>query len=114
MDLHVQNLRTGESVALDPDRTLIGTAEHAAVRTADGGPFLAALVVRYPDGWVVHGLSPHRKVRFNRQPLPAGRRATPRPGDVMEVGGERFLFHADAAAGEFPPPPADDARPPAF
>jgi hypothetical protein len=89
MDYHLQNLRTGETVALDPRRTLIGTADHALVRT-EGGPHLAALAVRYPGGWSVRGLSDDPSVRYNREPLPVGRQVAPRKGDLLTVGNERF------------------------
>src|SRR5262245_47430354 len=64
MDYHLQNLRTGETFALSPQRTLIGTAEHATIRTAEGGPYLAALAVRYPSGWALYGLS-NDGVKYN-------------------------------------------------
>jgi hypothetical protein len=38
MDYYLQNLRTGETTPLDRRRTLIGSADHAAVRTADDNP----------------------------------------------------------------------------
>lgn len=109
MDCHLLNVRTGETHPLDPDRTLIGTADHAAVRTASG-PHLAALVVRYPTGWSVHGLSDSSDVTFNRQPLHATQQAAPQPFDVLAVGDELFRFVAEdewtpgAPASTEPPP----------
>jgi hypothetical protein len=108
MDYTLHNLRTDEAHPLDPPRALIGTAPHATIRV-ESGPFLAALVVRYPGGWAVHGLSDDPGVVFNRTPLVVTRRATPWPGDVLVVGADRFRF---AAAGPPDPPPAA-ADPPA-
>jgi hypothetical protein len=103
MDLLLQNLRTGETLALNPNRTLIGSAEYATVRTADAGPYLAALVVRYPGGWVVHGLSDDPAVTFNRGPLRVTERAVPQAGDLFVVRDERYRFMAPRRS---PPPPA--------
>src|SRR5262245_53962637 len=91
MDYSLQNLRTGESFPLDPDRTLIGSAAHALIQ-APGGPYLAALAVRYPAGWAIHGLSEDAGVTFNRVSLRAGERAVPQPFDVLGVGDELFRF----------------------
>src|SRR5262245_48639798 len=93
MDLHLQHVRSGETTKLSPERTLIGTADHATLRTEEGGPYLAALAVRYPTGWAVFGLS-DSGVMFNRQPLRAGQRVTPKRGDLLVVGTERFTFVA--------------------
>jgi hypothetical protein len=92
MEYHLKNLRTGESYALDPRRTLIGNAEHADVRTSDDGPYLATLVVRYPSGWawVAHGLSNDPSVTLNDMPLGADHRFDLQGGDVLAVGDDRF------------------------
>jgi hypothetical protein len=108
MDYHLQNLRTGESLTLDPRRTLIGVADHATVRTA-AGPFLAVLAVHYPAGWAVHGLSDDPAVSFNGEPLGVARQADLRPGDLLEVAGDRFRFAADRD----PDPPLRPDPPPA-
>ncbi|MDB5313199.1 MAG: hypothetical protein JWO38_7401 [Gemmataceae bacterium] len=92
MDYHLQNVRTGEAHSLDAHGTLIGTADHAAIRTRADGPFLAALVVRYPTGWVVHGLSDDPEVTFNRATLGVVQRAVPQRFDVLGVGADRFRF----------------------
>lgn len=111
MDYHLQNLRTGELLPLDPDRTLIGAADHAAVRTGEGSPFLAALAVRYPAGWVVHGLCDDPAVRFNREPLRVPRQVAPRPADLLDVGNDRFRFVPASSGPAGPQPPADPAPP---
>jgi hypothetical protein len=108
MDYHLQNLRTGETLALNPSRTLIGTADHADVRTGDG-PYLAALAVRYPGGWSVRGLSDDPAIRYNRTPLPVGRSVTPKKGDLLVVGADRFSVTTPHAGP--PGPPADDPAP---
>ena len=108
MDYHLENLRTGEAHGLNPNRTLIGTADHAAVRTADGTPYLAAVIVRYPAGWTVHGLSEHPGVMLNRNPLRVGVQAALRPGDLLEVGDELFRFVTPRGASI---PPAEPAPP---
>lgn len=94
MNFQLLNVRTGETYPLDPDRTLIGTADHAAIRTA-GGPHLAALLVRYPAGWVVHGLSDDPDVTFNRQALKVTQQAAPQAFDVFAVGDDLFRFVPD-------------------
>ncbi len=94
MEWHFQNLRTGETHPADPSRTLIGTAGHVNIRTADGTPFVAALAVRYPAGWAVHGLADNPGVRFNGAPLRLTQQAPLRHGDVLEVGEDRLLFSA--------------------
>src|SRR5437763_1840360 len=104
MDYHLQNLRTGETLALDPSRTLIGTAGYADVRTPDG-PYLAALAVRYPTGWAVRGLSDDPAVRYNRELLPVGRCVTPKKGDLLVVGADRFSVTSPHPAPPTPPPP---------
>jgi pSer/pThr/pTyr-binding forkhead associated (FHA) protein len=108
MDFYLENMRTGEQVAVDPNRTLIGNADHATIRTAANGPFLAALIVSYPTGWSVHGLT-DEKVLFNGSPLCVTRQLTPQPDDVLEVCGERFRFVAapDASPDHFPPQEAE-------
>ena len=102
MDFHLHNVRTGETVKLAPDRTLIGTADHATVVTAEGGPYLAALAVRYPAGWALYGLSDDPGVTFNRLPLHAAQRVTPKRGDLLTVGEERFTFLTPRSDPEAP------------
>jgi hypothetical protein len=109
MDYQLQNLRTGETFPLDPNRSLIGSADHAVVRTAGCGPYLAALVVRYPAGWVVHGLCDDPAVRFNREPLRVPRQAAVRPADLLDVGEERFRFVPAGGGPAGPQPPTDPA-----
>jgi hypothetical protein len=91
LDFHLQNVRTGETTKLPPDRALIGAAEHADVVTA-GGPYLAALAVRYPTGWTVFGLSDDPNVKFNRERLGPTQRAIPKRGDLLIIGNERYSF----------------------
>lgn len=69
MDYHLENVRTGETHSLNPNRTLIGLADHADVHTSDIGSYLAALIVRYPSGWTVHGLSENPRAKYNGEPL---------------------------------------------
>jgi hypothetical protein len=110
MDLHLQNVRTGETFKLAPDRTLIGNADHATVRTAAGDVYLAALAVRYPTGWALFGLSAAPEVTFNRRPFRAVERVTPRRGDLLAVGDERFTFVVPGS--ESPPEPPEPIPPP--
>jgi hypothetical protein len=111
MDLHLQNVRTGETYKLSPDRTLIGGADHATVRTAAEDVYLAALAVRYPTGWAVFGLTDEPEVTYNRRPLRAAQRVTPKRGDLLSVRGERFAF---VVPGDGPAPePPDPVPPPA-
>jgi hypothetical protein len=110
MDYHLQNLRTGETHSLNPNRTLIGLADHADVPTSDHGSYLAALIVRYPSGWIIHGLSDNPAAKFNGEPLTIGRQISPRFGDVIEVGEDHFKFMSPrgtaplAALTDSPPP----------
>jgi hypothetical protein len=92
MDYHLENVRTGETHSLNPNRTLIGLAEHADVHTSDLGSYLAALIVRYPSGWTVHGLSENSRAKYNGEPLRAGMQFAPRNGDLIEVGDDQFRF----------------------
>ncbi len=94
MDYHLENARTGETHSLNPNRTLIGLAEHADVHTSEDGPYLAALIVRYPTGWIVHGLSDNLTARYNGTPLRIGVQIVPRFGDRIEVGDEKFIFRS--------------------
>lgn len=94
MDYHLENVRTGESHSLNPNRTLIGYAEHADIRTADPGSYLAALIVRYPSGWIIHGLSDSPALRYNDAPVRVGTRIAPRYGDRLAVGEEQFVFRS--------------------
>src|SRR6266540_525458 len=92
MDYHLQNVRTGEIHSLNPNRTLIGLADHADVHTSDTASYLAALIVRYPSGWTIHGLSENPAARCNGAPLRVGRQVTLRYGDLIEIGDEQFRF----------------------
>jgi hypothetical protein len=94
MDYHLENVRTGETHSLNPNRTLIGLAEHADVRTSDTGSYLAALIVRYPSGWTIHGLSDNPRATYNGEPLRVGMQIAPKNGDILEVGDERFRFRS--------------------
>lgn len=107
-DFHLQNVRTGETLKL-PERALIGTAEHATIATPEDGPYLAALIVRYPTGWAVFGLSDDAAVTFNRQPLLPAQRVVPRRGDLLIVGDERWTFVSPRAEPDAQP--AADAPP---
>jgi hypothetical protein len=102
MDYYLENLRTGDTTALNPNRTLIGTAEHATIRTTENGPFLAALIVSYPNGWSVHGLSDD-KVTFNCKPLRVTQQVTPQSGDLLEIAEDRFRFTAISSSPLDPP-----------
>ena len=98
MDYHLLNVRTRETHSLNPNRTLIGLADHADVHTSDPGSYLAALIVRYPSGWIIHGLSENPAARHNGQPLRVGRQITPRSGDLIEVGEDQFRFVAPSGS----------------
>jgi hypothetical protein len=113
MEFHLQNVRTGETVKLVPDRTLIGTADHAVIRTAEDGPYLAALAVRYPTAWALFGLSDDSTVTFNRQPLRTGQRVIPKRGDLLTIGAERFTFLSPRSQ-PVPAPSADVTAPACF
>jgi hypothetical protein len=104
MDLHLQQVRTGETFKLSPERTLIGAADHATVRTAADGPYLAALAVRYPTGWALFGLSDDPEVTFNRRPFKAVQRVAPKKGDLLMIRGERFTFVAPGTEPAAEPP----------
>jgi hypothetical protein len=111
MDYHLQNLKTGETYSLNPNRTLIGLAEHADVRTSDPGSYLVALIVRYPSGWIIHGLSDNPSAKYNGVALRIGRPIAPRYGDLIEVGEEQFRFMsprgpASTTAMDDSPPPS--------
>ena len=108
MDYHLQNLATGETVKLNPEGAIIGTAEHAAVRTAEGGPYMAAFAVRYPGGWSIFGLSDGEGVTYNRRPLHAGMRVTPKKGDLLVVGEEKFTVLRPGSGADSPPPAATE------
>ena len=110
MDFHLQNVRTGEIVKLPPERALIGAAEHADVLT-DDSPYLAALAVRYPTGWALFGLS-DEGVRFNRRPLRAAQRVTPRKGDLLAIGESRFTFLAPNTAPDDESEAEEEGAPP--
>src|SRR5262249_25735190 len=113
MDYHLQNVRTGETHALNPQRTLIGTAEHATIPTTEAGPYLAALLVKYADGWVVHGLSDDPGVTFNRAPLGVGQQVGLKKGDLLVVGEDRFSIVSPHRT-DAPRPEAPDAPPACF
>lgn len=91
MDLYLQNVRTGETTKLSPDRTLIGTAEHATI-PMESGPYLAAFAVRYTTGWALFGLSDDESVTFNRQPLRPAQRVLLHKGALLTIGDERYTF----------------------
>lgn len=98
MELSLENVRTGETLALDPFRALVGTAEHADVRAASG-PYLAVVAIRYPStGWALFGLSDDPDVTLNRRPLGPGFRVAPKEGDALAVGDERYIVHTDGDA----------------
>src|SRR4051812_6204238 len=86
MDYILHNTRTGEAHLLNPARATVGATRHATITTQPDGPTLAALVVRYPSGWAVHGLSDDATVTFNGAPLRVTDRAAPRPDDELAVG----------------------------
>src|SRR5262245_12831706 len=109
MNYYLQNLRTGETLTLHHTGTLIGTAEHAHIKTAEGGPYLAALAVRYPSGWAVHGLSDSPGVTFNRKPLQIGQQAAPKKSDLLAIGEERFSFVTPHSTLTNDPPPTETA-----
>ncbi len=92
MDYYLENLRTGALIALNPDRTLIGNADHVTIRTCETGPFVAALIVNYPSGWVVHGLCD--ELLYNGKPLRVTQQVVPRAGDVLQVENEQYRFAA--------------------
>lgn len=110
MDYILHNPRTGEAHLLDPAHATVGASSRATVRTEPDGPTLAALVVRYPGGWAVHGLSDDPGVTFNGTPLRVNDRTTPHPDAELAVGIDTFRF---LAAGGPADPVAPDAVPPA-
>ncbi len=112
MDFHLQNVRTGEIIKLPPERALIGAAEHVDVLT-DDSPYLAALAVRYLTGWALFGLSDDG-VRFNRRPLRAAQRVTPRKGDVLAIGENKFTFLAPNNTDEDESEAEEDVPPDCF
>src|SRR5262245_9113507 len=114
MDYHLQNLRTGETVPLIPQRTLIGSADHATIRTAEGSPYLVAIAVRYPSGWAITGLTDDPGVMYNRQPLRVTQRVTPRKGDLFVIGEERFTVVTPRAEPAAPAFEDDPTPPPCF
>jgi hypothetical protein len=107
MDYILHNTRTGEAHLLNPGRATIGATRHATVTTQPDGPTLAALVVRYPTGWAVHGLSDDAGVTFNGSPLHVPGRATPRPDDELAVGIDRFRFLAAGGSADTDLPASD-------
>jgi hypothetical protein len=111
MEYHLQNVQTGETVKLAPEGALIGSADYAAVRTADGGPYLAALAVRYPSGWALFGLSDDPGVTHDRRPLRPGQRVALRKGALLTVGAERFTV-LSPRSGDEPEPIPEAASPP--
>src|SRR4249920_721959 len=107
MDFYLQHLRTGETLTLEPHCTLIGSADHATIRTADDSPYLAALLVRYPDGWKLHGLSDDPSVKYNRRPLRIAEPMIPRKSDVLTVGEDRYGFVTPRTEASADPSPSD-------
>lgn len=115
MDYHLQNLRTGETVKVDPDGTLIGSADYANIQTAEDSPYLVALLVRYPnDAWAIFGLSDDQTVTFNRRPLQLGQRVLLNKGALLTVGEERFGFRSPQSGPEDAPHEEPDSRPVCF
>jgi hypothetical protein len=100
MALSLTNMRTGESHPVEPDRTLVGSADHADIRLPDDAAYLAALVVEYPSGWVVHSLTEDPPLTLNGRVLPVGTRATPKHQDMLAVDGTRLQFDFDAEERE--------------
>ncbi|HXD88390.1 MAG TPA: hypothetical protein VN641_18015 [Urbifossiella sp.] len=94
MDYHLQNLRSGDRHSLNPNRTLIGQADHADVFVSDPASYLAALIVRYPSGWMIHGLSENPAATYNGEQLGIGKQFAPKHGDLLEVGEDQFQFNA--------------------
>jgi len=107
MDLHLQTVRTGETAKLVPERTLIGSADHANIRLAHDGPYLAALVVRYQSGWALFCLADGGAVVLNRKPLRPGQRVAPQKGDLLTIHNEKFTFLAPSVL-----PPAEPSAAP--
>jgi|GEM_PF-1754108 len=110
MDYYLQNVRTGETAKLSPDRTLIGTAEHATI-PVESGPYLAAFAVRYPTGWALFGLSDDETVTFNRQPLRPGQRVSLHKGALLTAGDERFTLLHPRSQTESEAAPANEVPP---
>jgi pSer/pThr/pTyr-binding forkhead associated (FHA) protein len=114
MDFHLQNVQTGETVKLDPEGTLIGTADHATIRATEGGPLLGGFVVRYPMDWALFGLSDDPSVTYNRQPLRPGQRVTPTKGALFTTGEDRFTFLCPQSKPEIEPFDEPMSRPICF
>lgn len=114
MDYHLQNVQTGETVKVVPNGTLIGSAEHSTFLTAMNGPYLSALVVRYPNEWAIFGLSNDSAVTFNRKPLRAGQRARVYKGSLLAVEEERFTFISPQTEPEAESHNSADSRPVCF
>ena len=96
MALSLTNMRSGESHPVDPERTLVGSAEHADIRLSDDAPYLAAMVVEYPSGWVVHSLTEDPPLTLNGRVIPVGTRAVPKHQDMLAVDGTRLQFDFDS------------------
>lgn len=112
MDYYLENLRTGAITAVNPDRTLIGNADHATIRTCENGPFLAALIVDYPSGWSVHGLCD--ELLYNGKPLRVTQQITPQPGDLLQVEADQFRFAAVPDSQRDRPPGGAETLPSCF
>lgn len=93
MPLLLRNARTGDVHRLDPERSLIGSVEHADVRAP--GPLMAGFVVRYPSGWAVHALTDHPPFMHNGRQIPLGRSAQVGQDDVIQFGDVAFRVEAD-------------------
>jgi hypothetical protein len=59
------------------------------------GPYLAAVVVRYPSGWVVHPLADDPAPALDGIPLKIGGRAGVKPRSVLTIGGDRIRIEPD-------------------
>jgi hypothetical protein len=114
MEYHLQNVRTGETVKLDPGGTLIGNAEHAAIQTTEDGPYLAAFVVRYPSEWALFGLANDPNVTFERRALQPGQRVPLSKGALLTIGEERYTFRSPQTEKEPTPLEEHGSRPVCF
>ena len=110
MDYILHNARSGAAHLLDLAWAAVGGSASATIRTDADGPTLSALVVRYPTGWAVHGLSDEPGVTFNGTPLRVTDRATPHPDAELVVGFDPFRFLAAGGPAE-PAPPAAEPPP---
>ena len=110
MALSLTNMRSGESHAVDPERTLIGAADHADIRLEGDSAYLAALVVEYPSGWVVHSLTEDPPLTLNGKVVPVGTRVVPAHEDMLAVDGVRLQFDFDEEERQRAQPAKTKAR----